>query len=103
MALVFSGTQELHTDKIETFGAANRRVFFHTLVLVVDDLTGIQSKLWLYFGTTIIEKPPTTLDPVTVFPSVNFPSAFDDLGADANDALYTIGLQAGLKLAGLVV
>lgn len=94
------GIPEMWTDKIEQVGTV-RRVFFHALVDIYDDETGETRREWHYFGTTPAQKPPTSADPVFQHTYVSFPQDFDQLGQEANDAYYSLGIQAGLKREGL--
>ena len=92
----FTNIQELYTDSIQDQGA-NRRVFLHFLA-IFDDGT----KRWYYFGTLPTDpgKEPTTADPVTTSGFINFPADFSLIGFEANDALFQLGVLAGLKRVG---
>jgi hypothetical protein len=83
----------MYTDQLESVGNV-RRVYMHFLARFDDD-----TKRWYYFGTLPTDpgKAPTTADPVTTSGFVAFPADFSLIGQDANDALYDLGIKAGLK------
>ena len=90
--------EQMWTDGIEQAGVV-RRVNYHCLVVFPDG-----SKQWHYFGSTPTEKPPTTDDPISEHAYVQFPQAFDDLpGDEGSDAIYSLGLRAGLHREGVEV
>jgi len=100
MALSIVSVLEMWTDQIVAVGAV-RRVYFHVLVDIYDDETGQTRREWHYFGTTPAQKPPTSADPVFQHTYVSFPQDFDQLGQDANDYYYQLGIQAGMHREGL--
>lgn len=102
MALVLSGISEFYTDSLVAVGAV-RRANMHMLLDFVEDTTGAQSRRWYYFGTTTVEKPPTTADPVTSIPYVQFPQDLDDLGVAGQPMLFEIAKVIGLKREGVTV
>ena len=83
------------TDNIVEIGSV-RRIYFHALIEL--DI----GKRWIYYGTNPADpgKEPNTLDPVFAYQYIAFPQDFDALGQEAEDAYFSLGLQAGLRKEG---
>ena len=58
-------------------------------------------RTWYYFGTDPEAYPPMPAGDVIEVGAVQFPRDLDELGEEANDALYRIGMQAGLIREGI--
>ena len=92
--------QELYTDKITIVGIV-RRIHYHLLAVLWDDVQLIRFKQWHYFGTTPAEKPPTSSDPIFQHDYVQIPNDVSFLASNGNDQLYQLGLEIGLVKEGL--
>ncbi len=89
----------LWPERIDKAGITKRVVI--RVHVRLDDGTGA----WHYFGITEAEapKPHDESDPISEHTYVQFPQAFDDLTTEeANDALFTLGVRAGLTREGVL-
>jgi len=58
-------------------------------------------RVWYYFGTDPAVYPPMPVGDVIEVSAVQFPRDLGELGDEANDALYEIGMRAGLAREGI--
>ncbi len=86
-------------ERIDQAGITKRVVI--RVHVRLDDGTG----QWHYFGITEAEspRPHDETDPIFEYIYIQFPQAFDDLtNEDAEDALFTLGVRAGLTREGVL-
>jgi hypothetical protein len=108
MAKVYAGNHSIYTDQITAVGSV-RRVHFRMLVRFQDDITGVESFEWHYYGTTLLQHPLTEYPefmrnyPTFEHTYISFPQDVDNLGWEANDYYFQLGILAGLRREGLVI
>lgn len=106
MAKKYSYLYSTYTDSIEAVGTV-RRVYVRALVVFWDDVTSVETREWHYFGSTLAQYPLTVYPdflrgyPVFEHPYISFPQDFDQLGTEANDVYFNLGIQAGLHREGI--
>ena len=87
---------EFYTDRIETVGIVKRIYFWFLIEFGIDD------REWHYFGTSPIDKPPTTTDPLFEHDYIQFPNDLDALDPTMADVhLYELGKIAGIAKEGI--